>query len=162
MMRRPPRSTLFPYTTLFRSESLVAELGCQNSVRFTGELNDKQKWGALAAADLFVMHSDFENFGNAIVEAMSCAIPVITTTGTPWEELRTAGAGWWVAPTVEELTGALREALAMSDEQRRAMGGRAFQLAERFRPGQVGEDLIAVYQWLLGRGAKPGCVLLKS
>src|SRR5690349_23985447 len=26
MIRRPPRSTLFPYTTLFRSPALVAEL----------------------------------------------------------------------------------------------------------------------------------------
>ena len=63
-------------------ESLVAECGCRDSVVFPGELDEKQKWGALAAADLFVMPSDFENFGNAIVEAMSCAVPVITTTGT--------------------------------------------------------------------------------
>src|SRR2546428_8515508 len=27
MIRRPPRSTLFPYTTLFRSEAPVARLG---------------------------------------------------------------------------------------------------------------------------------------
>src|SRR3712207_7541242 len=27
MIRRPPRSTLFPYTTLFRSERLTSELG---------------------------------------------------------------------------------------------------------------------------------------
>src|SRR3712207_9593690 len=27
MIRRPPRSTLFPYTTLFRSTDLTAELG---------------------------------------------------------------------------------------------------------------------------------------
>src|SRR3712207_8819518 len=27
MIRRPPRSTLFPYTTLFRSGEVVAELG---------------------------------------------------------------------------------------------------------------------------------------
>src|SRR5260221_1955041 len=27
MIRRPPRSTLFPYTTLFRSDLLVASLG---------------------------------------------------------------------------------------------------------------------------------------
>src|SRR2546425_5719817 len=27
MIRRPPRSTLFPYTTLFRSEAAVAEAG---------------------------------------------------------------------------------------------------------------------------------------
>jgi glycosyltransferase involved in cell wall biosynthesis len=143
-------------------ESLAAQLGCQESVMFAGELNEKQKWGALATADLFVMPSDFENFGNAIVEAMSCAVPVITTTGTPWEELRTTGAGWRVAPEVETLTRALSEALAMSDDQRRAMGDRAFRLAERFRPGRIGEDLIQVYQWLLGTGPKPGCVVLKS
>src|SRR2546422_4789913 len=27
MIRRPPRSTLFPYTTLFRSQSLVTKVG---------------------------------------------------------------------------------------------------------------------------------------
>src|SRR2546421_6772022 len=30
MIRRPPRSTLFPYTTLFRSEELLADLRLQN------------------------------------------------------------------------------------------------------------------------------------
>src|SRR2546422_9517185 len=29
MIRRPPRSTLFPYTTLFRSESLAAKEGAR-------------------------------------------------------------------------------------------------------------------------------------
>src|SRR2546426_3007448 len=29
MIRRPPRSTLFPYTTLFRSKSVAAELRSQ-------------------------------------------------------------------------------------------------------------------------------------
>src|SRR5947207_12609520 len=28
MIRRPPRSTLFPYTTLFRSPSLINSKGC--------------------------------------------------------------------------------------------------------------------------------------
>src|SRR2546430_7786697 len=28
MIRRPPRSTLFPYTTLFRSEEIVEHLRC--------------------------------------------------------------------------------------------------------------------------------------
>ena len=79
-------------------ESLVAGLGCQRSAMFVGELNDEQKWAALTAAELFVMPSDFENFGNAIVEAMSCAVPVITTTGTPWKELGATGAGWCIEP----------------------------------------------------------------
>src|SRR5438105_7542091 len=30
MVRRPPRSTLFPYTTLFRSPGAAAPRGCRN------------------------------------------------------------------------------------------------------------------------------------
>src|SRR5256885_3605680 len=32
MIRRPPRSTLFPYTTLFRSPRKLLALGCQPAV----------------------------------------------------------------------------------------------------------------------------------
>src|SRR5258708_24618539 len=34
MIRRPPRSTLFPYTTLFRSLSAELADGCLRSVRY--------------------------------------------------------------------------------------------------------------------------------
>src|SRR5688572_32568409 len=33
MIRRPPRSTLFPYTTLFRSESVSYVWGCRGSLQ---------------------------------------------------------------------------------------------------------------------------------
>src|SRR6266853_5633127 len=33
MIRRPPRSTLFPYTTLFRSRTAAGRAGCTNSAR---------------------------------------------------------------------------------------------------------------------------------
>src|SRR5260221_5164771 len=32
MIRRPPRSTLFPYTTLFRSEQELGELGAEAKI----------------------------------------------------------------------------------------------------------------------------------
>src|SRR2546430_9124489 len=34
MIRRPPRSTLFPYTTLFRSEEQVSELEASSALAF--------------------------------------------------------------------------------------------------------------------------------
>src|SRR5258708_29734493 len=33
MIRRPPRSTLFPYTTLFRSEEHTSELQAEDGIR---------------------------------------------------------------------------------------------------------------------------------
>src|SRR3712207_6902325 len=38
MIRRPPRSTLFPYTTLFRSDA-QAQLGAARWARFQGDLH---------------------------------------------------------------------------------------------------------------------------
>src|SRR5256885_6137311 len=35
MIRRPPRSTLFPYTTLFRSRNLIIHLGSQSALYTT-------------------------------------------------------------------------------------------------------------------------------
>src|SRR2546430_10417510 len=33
MIRRPPRSTLFPYTTLFRSDDLIDDALCEHEAR---------------------------------------------------------------------------------------------------------------------------------
>src|SRR3712207_7038246 len=41
MIRRPPRSTLFPYTTLFRSLQLVRDLGLDGQLMGTNEANRK-------------------------------------------------------------------------------------------------------------------------
>jgi hypothetical protein len=48
----------------------------------------------------------------------------------------------------------------MPEEKRQAMGRRAAEFAKRFGPEQVVADLIQVYQWLLGRGERPSCVVL--
>src|SRR5258708_16385337 len=37
MIRRPPRSTLFPYTTLFRSHRLAGGDAAQNAARVVGQ-----------------------------------------------------------------------------------------------------------------------------
>jgi glycosyltransferase involved in cell wall biosynthesis len=145
------------YEGVLRSQA--REAGLADRLVFTGVLDGDQKWGALAAAELFVMPSDFENFGVAIVEAMQAGLPVITTTGTPWKELPAQGAGWCIEPTTGALAAALAEALGLSEEKRRAMGRRAAEVANQFHPEQAATDLIQVYMWLLGRGPKPGCVV---
>src|SRR2546426_8842664 len=56
MIRRPPRSTLFPYTTLFRSKSVPAAATKWTPERALGLVSDIRAQGALKP---FVIHQFF-------------------------------------------------------------------------------------------------------
>ncbi len=58
-------------------ERLVATRGLEGRVLLPGFATDTAPW--YAAADLFVLSSDYEGFGNVIVEAMEHGIPVVST-----------------------------------------------------------------------------------
>lgn len=58
-------------------EGLAKELGIAEHVEFTGYREDANC--IYSRADLFVLNSYFEGFGNVIVEAMACGLPVIST-----------------------------------------------------------------------------------
>src|SRR2546422_10008050 len=44
MIRRPPRSTLFPYTTLFRSRAIAADTGYQSNFRYGAQQSITRSW----------------------------------------------------------------------------------------------------------------------
>lgn len=58
-------------------EDLAERLGLRSVVEFGGSLPDMR--AAYAAADAFVLTSDFEGTPNVILEAMSAGLPVVTT-----------------------------------------------------------------------------------
>ncbi len=62
-----------------RLETLAGELGLHQKVLFTGPLYDDAKWAAYQDADLFVLPSQNENFGNTAAEAIACGTPVLVT-----------------------------------------------------------------------------------
>ena len=71
-----------------------------------------------------------ENFGIVVAEALWAGVPVITTKGTPWQELEERKCGWWIDIGVESLVEALKEAMSHGDEERAAMGARGRKLVE--------------------------------
>jgi glycosyltransferase involved in cell wall biosynthesis len=62
-----------------RLETSVAQMGIGSKVLFTGPLYDSAKWAAYRDADVFVLPSQNENFGNTAAEAIACGTPVLVT-----------------------------------------------------------------------------------
>ena len=60
-------------------EALAARMGLNGGVLFTGPLYGDAKWAAYRDADVFVLPSQNENFGNTAAEAVACGTPVLVT-----------------------------------------------------------------------------------
>lgn len=82
----------------------------------------KAKTDLFRESTLFVLPTHSENFGIVVAEALASFTPVITTTGTPWEELNTHNCGWWIDLSVEHLKATLQEAMQKSPDELKLMG----------------------------------------
>ena len=128
----------------------VSRLHLEEIVHFLGPLSGDAKRRAFAEADAFVLPSFSESFGIAIAEAMSWALPVITTTATPWRALSNQGMGWCVDPSLNAISEALFELFRSSDGQLQLMGADARQyISERYDWMVVSKKMTSIYQSLL-------------
>lgn len=109
--------------------SLAAELRIADRVIFAGFYSDPTPF--YHTANLFVLSSDYEGFGNVIVEALSCGLPVVSTDcpSGPAEILQNGQFGRLV-PTgdAEALARAMDEALS-SPVNRHELKARAANFA---------------------------------
>jgi len=64
---------------LSQIQQQIRELHIEEYVLFTGPLYDKDKLEAYIDADVFVLPSRYDSFGNSLMEAWMCSLPVIVT-----------------------------------------------------------------------------------
>lgn len=107
------------------------ELDMEGDFEFPGAVYGEAKERLMASADLFVLPSLSENFGSVVIESLAQQTPVIATRETPWDELPRSGCGWWVDVGVKPLAETLKSAIALSDQERHAMGARGRDLVEK-------------------------------
>lgn len=96
---------------LERIRTSIADLKVEERVILPGPLFGKEKLEALIDADLFVLPSRHESFGNAAAEAIACGTPVLVTSECGIAPLVDGRAGEVVACDVETLRDGLARLL---------------------------------------------------
>lgn len=135
--------------------ALAEELGVAHAVEFPGAISAARKIELMQRCAIYLQPSEFEGFGLAILEAMSCGAAVVTTPVGSVPEV-VGNAGLLVQPKNAEAIAAAVSQLLRDPARRAELGrlARARALAE-FPIARRQQGLIEVIDRLLGRQASP-------
>ncbi len=133
-----------------RLQQMATQLGVFERVHFSTALEGEAKWSAYRDADIFVLPSQNENFGNTAAEAVAAGTPVIVTDQCGIAPLLKDVAGLVVKHDEAELRQALSDLL--QDERLREQLGNGCALAVANLGWEQPLQLLeALYSRLAGR-----------
>jgi glycosyltransferase involved in cell wall biosynthesis len=134
-------------STLHRT---VDRLRISDCVTFTGSLNGRSKWEAMAAATMLVLPSYQENFGLVVAEAMQLGVPVVLSRHVnTWTDVVQGGAGLVCELSCESVATAIFWLLEDASRPE-AIGRRGKALAvERFNWNGTAVSMASVYTAVL-------------
>lgn len=113
-------------------KTAITELPKNVKVNYGGILKSDDVPKALVTAHFFILTSEGENFGHAILEALSHSIPVIISDQTPWQDLARKLVGWDISlEKKEEFQKVLLGALEMKDGEYKLLSNAAFDYAQK-------------------------------
>ncbi|HWA86659.1 MAG TPA: glycosyltransferase [Opitutus sp.] len=112
-------------------DAAVRRLPPNAHVFWPGMLQGAAKWGALRAAEAFILPSHQENFGIAVVEALAVGSPVLISRQINiWKEIVDAGAGLAATDDVDGAVALLHRWRATPPDRRSSMQSAAHDLFE--------------------------------
>ena len=132
--------------------ALAQREGIADRVRFLGPVSDEHKWALYENAEMLVLASYSENFGNVVAEAMAMACPVIITPEVGLAKLVCeVGAGVVTPGDPRVLAQAITE-LHRDEVRRKRCGLLGRQAAiERLSWEGVAAQMESQYKDILGR-----------
>jgi glycosyltransferase involved in cell wall biosynthesis len=134
---------------LARLSQMAERLGVASRVLFCGPLFDRAKWEAYRDADVFVLPSQNENFGNTAAEAAAVGTPVVVTEGCGIAPLLTGVAGLVVPHKAEAIAQAI-ERLLTEPGLRAQFAAGSKQATLRLGWEEPAQEMEALYRQLVG------------
>ncbi len=120
------------------------------NVSFVGEVMGKAKERLFQDARCFVLPSFSENFGSVVLEALVNGTPVITTSGTPWDDTIKYGCGWRTEADVTSMRDAILNAMMISDDKLAQMSMAARQyVRDNYSWERSAKNLLVTYQSII-------------
>jgi glycosyltransferase involved in cell wall biosynthesis len=133
-----------------RLQQMATELKLTDRVHFSEALGGQTKWEAYADADIFVLPSQNENFGNAAAEAVVAGTPVIVTEHCGIAPLLDGTAALLVKHSEADLTNAMARLLSDAELYERLRKGCAAAVA-KLGWDQPLEQMESIYSGLARR-----------
>lgn len=133
----------------------AASAGLAERVHLLGMVNSEMKRSLYEATDAFVLASHHENFGIALVEAMMCGMPVLTSKQVGiWQEVEQLG-GLVVDHTVDSFAGGIQRLLAELPTLREQARTNRAAVFDWLEPTRVAARFLAGYEAAVGREKPP-------
>ena len=141
-------------------ESELKQIAADASVVFLGPRFGAEKSKCYRTCDAFILPSLSEGLPMTVLEAWSYAKPVLMTPECNLPEGFAAEAALRIGSSSDEIAAGLQKLAGMSEDDRMAMGVRGRDLVgKNFSWARIGEQMRAVYDWMLG-GETPNTVRL--
>jgi glycosyltransferase involved in cell wall biosynthesis len=123
----------------------------EGKVAFAGQADGADRELAFARADICVVPSHTENFCMVVAEALARGVPVIASTGTPWQAVEDRQCGLWVKNAPRSLADAIT-GIGHMDLEQMGMRGRAW-MREEFGWDAIALAMRAAYEKTMGSRA---------
>jgi len=129
-----------------RLVDLVRELDLEDHVEFRFNISEEVKRALLLRARALVLPSAVEGFGIVVVEANSCGVPVIASSGVPESVVRDEHTGLrYQSGDVDALAAAICRLFA-DEELHRSLSENARSFAQRFGWKSIGARYASVVE----------------
>lgn len=133
-------------------KQLAAELNIDNNIRWTGPLPHESLMECYRDADLFLYTSQYENFGQPLLEAAAHGLPLISTrVGVANELIEEHRTGFFTDDAPETLA---RKIEQLAHRETRQQFGNALRqkVAEHFSWEIITQQYLELYRDLTGGG----------